>query len=98
MKGDELEMFAQDHHPSFTHLSPQIFGLIYTGPANHFWHQFVARVFRQHKEAGTILRKVGSALGYLLLRTNDIRHAHHPPVNSHRLHLTSLYLAPSAML
>ena len=36
----------------------QMFGLIYTGPANHLWHQFMARMFRNHKETGTILRKV----------------------------------------
>lgn len=45
----------------------QMFGLVYTGPANHFWHQLVAWVFRNHKEAGTILRKVGVVLAVLAL-------------------------------
>lgn len=47
-----------NHHYPQTPPTAQMFGLVYTGPANHFWHQLIAFVFRNHKEAGTILRKV----------------------------------------
>lgn len=36
----------------------QVFGLVWSGPANHYWQAFLERVFRGKRDAATLCKKV----------------------------------------
>ncbi len=36
----------------------QVFGLVWSGPANHYWQAFLEQVFRGRRDAATLCKKV----------------------------------------
>ena len=38
--------------------SPQVFGLVWSGPSNHYWQQFLERTFKGRRDAATVVEKV----------------------------------------
>lgn len=58
-----LQTQRHDHsvgHESFLtgHVGPQLFGLVWSGPSNHYWQQFLERTFKGRKDAATVVEKV----------------------------------------
>ena len=41
-----------------SHMSMQVFGLVWSGPSNHYWQQFLERTFKGRKDAATVVEKV----------------------------------------
>jgi hypothetical protein len=45
-------------HSSTAVMATQVFGLVWSGPSNHYWQQFLERTFKGRKDAATVVEKV----------------------------------------